>query len=137
MIVRFLKSFMVRVRLALEILKGVATVQEVERSGELIGTLTGYTTSGFSISIKCEKKTFYRKTTGFIQSHSEHNVYFVYSEVSDDAPASLKEACNFMSPIPQLLHESLSDLEHGKASINAFLDMLVKRMERAGHQFNA
>lgn len=132
----FLKRALRRVHLVIEILKGVATVREVERSGEEVCSITGSTISGFDLTFRCDKKTYYRTSEGFLKTQTEHCTYFVTCEVDENAPDDLKEACLSMEAFPPLLPSSLSDYCQGEAAINAYLDLILQRFP-THHRLNA
>lgn len=132
----FLKNALRRAHLVLEVLKGVATVREVERSGEEVCRITGSTISGFDLTFRCDKKTFYRTSEGFLKTQTEHNTYYVTCEVDDQAPEDLKNVCKAMEVFPPLLPNSLSDFCQGEAAINAYLDLILQRFP-PHHQLNA
>lgn len=133
--ITFLKKVLRRAHLVIEILKGVATVREVERSGEEVCRITGSTISGFDLTFICEKKTYYRTSEGLLKTQTEHNVYYVTCEVGDEAPEALKLACADMETFPPMLNPALSDYCQGEAAINAYLDLVIERFP-ADHRLN-
>lgn len=54
--------------------------------------------------------------------------YRVFSVVSQDAPDSLKKACELDIDIPALLPHAVSDHGHRQAAVNAYLDILIERL---------
>jgi hypothetical protein len=102
---------------------------------DLVGTLTGYSVTGFRITVYCERIVYQKRYTRWYVPHDEITLFRVYSNVSIDAPASLREACSLEITIPPPHPEFISDSYQKEAAIEWYLDLLIHRM-RPEDRFN-
>lgn len=123
-----INSVVTRYRRARDILKGVVTIREVERSGKLLGSIVGVSISGYEIEIFCTKKTFYRYCDGVIQTETEHSVYYVHSTVGEGAPDVLKRACESVVAFPPF-EKNLADYSHMQICISGYVDLINQRLQ--------
>ena len=123
-----LKSLLGAVFLYFEKLKGEKTVYEVKLPKHALGHLDGIEMSGYRIRIYCQKKQFKRKYRSWLIPDKYTATYRVFSVVSNDAPEKLKEACGLDIDIPCQLSPFIDDEWQKEAAIQAYLDMLVNKL---------
>lgn len=111
-----------------ERLKGTKTVREVKHPDNALGHLTGYSVAGYSLDVYCQRKHYRRSYDKWFVPNQDHMAYRVFSVVSQDAPDSLKKACELDIDIPALLPHAVSDHGHRQAAVNAYLDILIERL---------
>jgi hypothetical protein len=111
-----------------ESLKGTKTVREVKHPSNTLGQLVGYSVAGYKLEIYCQRKHYRRSYDKWFIPNKDHMAYRVFSVVSQDAPDSLKKACELDIDIPALLPLAIDDHGHRQAAVNAYLDILIARL---------
>lgn len=112
-------------------LKGNKTFRDVSipEDRDLVGTLTGYSVTGYQIRIFCSKQRLEKIHARWYIPTTSIDLYHVYCVVSQDAPQSLRDACALEIRIPSPLPEFLSTEFHKDAVIECYLDLLIQRMQ--------
>lgn len=110
--------------------KGTQTINTITKPADLdlIGTLTGYSVTGWEIKIYCSKIRYQKQYSRWYVPSTSIDLYRVYSVVSQDAPESLKKACNLDITIPPPRDTFFSDEFQKDAAIEWYLDLLTERM---------
>ena len=103
---------------------------------DLVGTLTGYSVTGYQIRIYCSRQRLQKVHARWYIPTTNIDLYHVYSVVSQDAPQSLKDACALEVRIPSPVPEFLSTEFQKDAAIECYLDLLIQRM-KPEDQFNS
>lgn len=118
--------------------KGNKTFRDVTipEDRDLLGTLTGYSVTGYKITIYCSKMRIEKKHSRWYIPITNIDLYHLYSVVSPDAPQALKDACALELRIPAPLPEFLSTEFQKDAAIECYLDLLIQRMP-ADERFNS
>ena len=134
----FIRRFLSRCFLFVEKLKGNKSVKDVSTidTEDLAATLVGYSVSGYEIRIYCHRMRYRKQYSRWFVPASNIDLYNVYCIVSNDAPASLKEACALQITIPSPHPDFLSDAYQKEAAIEWYLDLLIERM-RPEDRFNS
>lgn len=114
--------------LFLEQLKGQRVIKEIHHPHNAMGYLAGYSISGYSIQIFCQRKHYRRYYDNWFIPNQDHIAYHVYSVVSSDAPDVLKQACELDLDIPALLPSAVSDEGQREEAVKAYLDLLIERL---------
>lgn len=128
----FIRRFLSRCFLFVEKrIKGNKQFKEISapEDQDLVGTLTGYSVTGYQIQIYCNKVRYRKKYSRWYVPPSNIDLYHVYSVVSNDAPASLKAACALEITIPPPHPEFLNTDFQKDAAIEWYLDLLIQRMQ--------
>lgn len=124
-----LKSLLSDLLLYLERLKGKKTVYEVKLPKNALGHLVGYAVSGYEVRIYCQKKQYKRMYDSRLIPDKDTVLFRVFSVVSNDAPALLREACELDVDIPCQLSPLIDDEGQKDAAIQAYLDMLAAKLD--------
>lgn len=122
------KSLLNAFFLYLEKLKGRKTVYEVKLPKHALGHLAGFAVAGFEVRIYCQKKQYKRSYDNRFIPDKYMAVYSVFSVVSNDAPERLRQACELVADIPCQLSSFVSDEGQKDAAIQAYLDLLVHKL---------
>lgn len=88
----------------------------------------GYSVSGFTIEIFCQRKRYRRYYDNWFVPNNDHIAYRVFSVVSSDAPDILKQACELDLDIPALLPSFVPDEGQREEVVKAYLDLLIQRL---------
>jgi hypothetical protein len=112
----------------IERMKGNKTVYEIRHPKYNLGSLTGYSVSGYELNIHCQLKEYRRSYDKWFIPDEFHMVYHVYSTVSNDAPELLKSVCGFDIDFPALLPNGSSIDNQRKAAVDAYLDILIQKL---------
>jgi len=94
-----------------------------------LGSVTALSTTGYRIDIFCEKRTFLIESSGVMEQKLLKHVFFVNAVPSVEAPKVLHDACRASLPIPSIIAESSDDDAHLEACVNAYLDVLNRRLQ--------
>jgi len=95
---------------------------------DLVGWLEGYSVTGYRIKIFCSKVRYRKQYSRWYVPASNIDLYHVYSVVSPDAPAALKQACSLEITIPPPHPEFLNTEFQKDAAIEWYLDLLIQRI---------
>ena len=123
-----MKRFLNLFGMIFEKIKGTTTVMEVSTPKNLIAHLTGYSIYGYEIQIFCQKRHYRRNYDKWYVPNANHVAYRVFSMVTNDAPDTLKKACELDIVIPQLLSETIDEKRQRQAAIDAYLDILAQTL---------
>jgi hypothetical protein len=127
-----IRRFLSRCFLLVEKLKGSRSIKETtEYEDPILGTLVGYSVSGYQIQVFCRKKSYRKKYARWFVPPTDLVMYHVYSIISHDAPESLKKACALEITIPRPRPEFLDDEYQKDAAIEWYLDLLIQKMSPA------
>lgn len=120
-------------------LKGKSSVREEYRPPDLMAFLTGYSISGYEVRLYCQKKYYIREYWRWFVPNEHFATYRVFSAVTNDAPTSLKHACEFEVELPPMAPSFLSLNLQRKAAVQAYLDIVIERMrlDQAMHPSHA
>lgn len=110
--------------------KGTRTLRTATKPHDmdLLGTLIGYSVTGYEIKIFCNKIRYHQKYSRWYVPSTNIDLYRVYSTTSQDAPDSLKKACSLEITIPPPRDTFFSDEFQKDAAIEWYLDLLTERM---------
>ncbi|MNU19635.1 hypothetical protein D3C71_78670 [compost metagenome] len=117
-------------------MKGRSSVREEYRPPELMAFLTGYSISGFAVSLYCQKKYYVREYWRWWVPNYRFSTFYVFATATNDAPESLRMACDFEVELPPQAPWFLSTNLQRKAAIRAYLDLVIERM-RMDQSFHA
>jgi len=109
-------------------LKGHYSVEEIKHPRNALGSLTGYSLSGYTIEIFCQRRHYRRYYDNWFVPNKDHIAYHVFSVVSSDAPTVLKQACELDLDIPALLPSFVPDEGQREEVVHAYLDLLIHRL---------
>lgn len=125
-LVRLLASLMA---FWVEKVKGPRTTEEVVVPRTRVEGLTGHSVSGYEINIHCQERRYRTRYKHWWMSAHEFRSYHVFATLSGDSPERLKEACKLDITLPTMLGSLASPEKQREAAINAFLDILIARLE--------
>lgn len=128
--VRFLKSVLGVVLFLFERARGPKTVTELKRAGNEMGSLKGFAIRGYEIAIYCQRKEYHIRYDRWWIPDRVEVTYNVFSVVSSEAPKALRQACERDVDLPALIHNWNFDNEIRRAQVNAYLDLLEKRLTK-------
>jgi hypothetical protein len=109
-------------------LQGHYSVEEVKHPKNFLGSLVGYSVSGYTIEIFCQRRQYRRSYVKWFIPDKDHISYHVYSRVSPEAPAILQQACELDLDIPALLPAFVPDSGQREEVVRAYLDILIQRL---------
>jgi len=109
-------------------LKGRSSVREEYRPPDLVAFLTGYSISGYEVRLYCQKKYYVREYWRWWVPNLRFTTFYVFATATNDAPASLRMACDFEVELPPQAPWFLSTSLQRKAAIRAYLDLVIERM---------
>jgi hypothetical protein len=109
-------------------LKGQYSIEEIKHPKNVLGSLTGYSVSGYTIEIFCQRRHYRRYYDHWFVPNEDHVAYHVFSTVSSDAPDILKKACELDLDIPALLPSFVPDEGQREEVVRAYLDLLIQRL---------
>lgn len=116
--------------------KGPRTLEEVVVPRMRSEGLTGHSISGYEISIHCQERRYKVRYKHWWMGSSELRMFHVFATYSNDCPDRFKEACRLDLTIPVLLNSYAPTEKQREAAINAYLDILITRLETS-ISFNA
>jgi hypothetical protein len=111
-----------------ERLKGEKTVREMHSPGDYLVHLTGYSVSGYEIRLYCQKKIYIREYWRWFIPNEYYVTFRVFSVVSNDAPSTLKNACELELDLPAMMPKFLSHEVQKECAIQAYLDILIAKI---------
>lgn len=114
--------------LLFQYLRGPKTVKELKHPENALGSLNGFTVRGFEIAIYCHRKVYEVCYARWYVPNRKLVTYHVFSVVSNDAPASLRKACELDVELPALVHRWSFDRHIRHHQVLAYLDLLESRM---------
>lgn len=109
--------------------KGKSTVTTVASLPCLFGHLTGYSTAGYELRLYCQKQLYRRQYQRWSWFNWYFSAYRVYSVISAEAPALLREACLLDICIPAQMPSFVSDRLQKELAVQTYLDILIDRLE--------
>ena len=112
-----------------EKVKGPRTIEEVVVPRTRSEGLTGHSVSGYEINIHCQERHYKVRYKRWWMSTDEFRQFHVFATYSHDCPDRLKEACKLDITLPVLLNTYASAEKQREAAINAYLDILIARLE--------
>lgn len=112
-----------------ERIKGPRTTEEVVVPRTRSEGLTGHSVSGYEISIHCQERRYKIRYKRWWMASDEFRLFNVFATVTGDAPDRLKEACKLEMTLPVLLSSLAATEKQREAVINAYLDILIARLE--------
>ncbi len=134
----FLNRVLEVIVLFLQRLKGPSSLREDHPHLGQGSIMVGQSISGFEITIYCHRKRYRRKYDRWFVPTEYQVLYRVFSRVSDNAPARLKEACQSLDrDIHPQLPEFISDDLQKKAAVEAYLQLLVNKLNSMDDGFNS
>lgn len=119
-----------------ERVKGPRTIEEVVVPRTRSEGLTGHSVSGYEINIHCQERRYKVRYKRWWMASDEFRLYHVFATYSNDCPDRLKEACKLETTMPVLLNSYAAAAKQKEAAINAYLDILIARLE-TGISFSA
>lgn len=125
-LVRILASLMTSL---VENLKGPRTTEEVVVPRTRSEGLTGHSVSGYEINIHCRERRYKVRYKRWWMGADELRMFHVFATYSNDCPERLKEACKLDISMPALLSSYAPAEKQREAAINAYLDILIARLE--------
>lgn len=115
--------------LGIEKLKGTSVVREIIHPACLTGKMIATSLGGYELTVYCRVRHYQRNYMRWFVPTRHHILYQVYSVASNDAPESLKKACEANMTIPSSLHWCVNDAVQEAVAVDAYLDMLIDRLE--------
>jgi hypothetical protein len=116
------------VLLAFERVRGPRWVTEIRESDQALGCLKGFTIQGYEIAIYCHRKTYRVQYKHWYIPDRWLFTYKVFSVVTNDAPLSLRKACELDLELPSLVSTRSFNSEIRQAQVMAYLDLLDQRL---------
>lgn len=123
-----IKSLVKWLSFIIEKIKGSTIVTEISTPKNLVAHLTGYSIFGYEIQIFCQKRHYRRSYDKWYVPNANHVAYSVFSIVSNEAPVTLKKACELDIVIPQLMGENIDEKRQKQAAVDAYLDILAQTL---------
>lgn len=108
--------------------KGHYFVEEIKHPKNTLGSLIGYSVSGYTIEIFCQKRHYRRHYDSWFVPNEDHVAYHVFSTASSGAPEILKQACQLDLDIPALLPSFVPDEGQREEVVRTYLDLLIQRL---------
>ncbi len=113
----------------LEKIRGPRNLFEITTSRTNIEAMTATSIDGVTTTIHCqERKYLCRYDRWFILDRVVYT-YFVFATVQGKATPHHIEACSMERSFPKLLHPWMPSASQKEAAIEAYLDLLVHRLE--------
>lgn len=119
----------------LERLKGTSIVRRYYRVGDLCEELTGYAIANYEIRLYCQQMRYVREYLRWIFPRQSYSTFRVFSRVTQDAPGSLKRACELEIDLPRMVPRFLSEAKQKEAAIQAYLDILLQTLRDSSHTY--
>jgi hypothetical protein len=116
------------VLLAFERIRGPRWVTEIQEPDQALGCLKGFTVNGYEIAIYCHRKSYRVRYKHWYIPDRRMFTYNVFSVVSNDAPATLRKACELDVELPALVSVRSFSSEIRQAQVMAYLDLLDQRL---------
>lgn len=116
----------------LEKVRGPRNLQEITPSRAYIEAMTATSIYGVTTTIHCQERMYMcRYDRWFIPNRIVYT-YYVFATVSGQASPRHIEACSMERSFPKLLHSWMPSASQKEAAIEAYLDLLVHRLETIG-----
>jgi len=115
----------------IELIKGPFTLLEINSQNSDIESMIGHSVKGYSIKIHCQERNYLcRYKKWYVKNHVK-TVYHVFTEVSSDAPESLRLFCERRRDFPKLLNGLMPSASQKEAAIRAYLDLIIQHFKEA------
>ncbi|EKD22631.1 MAG: hypothetical protein ACD_84C00031G0002 [uncultured bacterium] len=111
-------------------LKGKNKFIEVKCNDVVIGRLVAYSILGHEIEICCQKKHYRRQYDKWFISDKDVIVYRVFSITSSNMPEAIKKLFRLDLDIPAFLPVGMCEDTQQHTVINAYVDILLDRLEK-------
>lgn len=113
--------------------RGPRQLQEITSARASIEAMTATSIDGVTTTIHCQERRYrclYKRW--YIRDHTV-STYFVFATVQGAASPTHVEACSMERSFPKLLHTWMPSASQKEAAIEAYLDLLLERLQR-GHE---
>lgn len=115
----------------IEIIRGPFTLTEINSENSDIESMIGHSIDGYTIKIYCQERNYLCKYRNWYILDRVKTVYHVFTEVSIDAPESLKVFCQRKRDFPKLLNGLMPSASQKEAAIRAYLDLIIQHFKEA------
>lgn len=115
----------------IEVIRGPFTLLEINSESSEIESMIGHSINGFTIKIHCQERNYLCRYRHWYVLDRVKTVYHVFTEVSPDAPESLKVFCERKRDFPKLLNGLMPSASQKEAAIRAYLDLIIQHFKEA------
>jgi hypothetical protein len=108
---------------------GPKVIREHRVSQNLYRHLTGYAVAGYEIQFFCHKRSYQRCHALWFIPNRRYFMFRVFCVVSNDAPRSLRNACELELDLPLMTPRFVSEHLQKETAVQAYLDILIGRLK--------
>ena len=110
--------------------RGQRQLSEITSHRRQIESLMAHSVDGYATTIHCQERRYICSYQNWWIPNRVVRSYYVFATVQGTAPKPLVEACAMDRSFPPLLHSWMPPASQKEAAIEAYIDLLVERLEK-------